>query len=51
MVEFQRVVVSRWSLVVSQFVRQLWTVGQRPFLACPERSEGTNNQRRGSEYF
>jgi hypothetical protein len=37
MLEFE-IVVSRWSLVVSQ----------RLFLACPVRSEGTNNKRRGA---
>ena len=37
MLEFQKV-VRRWTLVV----------GQRPFLACLERSEGTNDQRRST---
>ena len=51
MVELQRV-VSRWSLVVRQSIKpKLSCVGQRPFLACPERSEGTNDQRRSLESF
>jgi hypothetical protein len=37
MLEFQ-MAVSRWSFVVRQ----------RPFLACPERSEGTGDQRRSA---
>jgi hypothetical protein len=44
MVEFQQV-VGRWSLVVRQsFVHPMLCFGQRPFLACPERSEGTHDQ-------
>jgi hypothetical protein len=46
MLGLQRV-VSRWSLVVRQStIRELLFFGQRPFLACPERSAGTNDQRR-----
>jgi hypothetical protein len=48
MLEFQ-MVVSRWLSVVSQSIsRQLLFFGQRPFLACLERSEGTNDQRRST---